>query len=251
MSSLDLARWQFGITTVYHFLFVPLTIGLAPLVAIMQTAWHAHRQRALPAADQVLRQALPDQLRDGRGHRHRAGVPVRHELERATPASSATSSAPRWPSRRCSAFFLESTFLGLWIFGWDRLPKRVHLARSGSPRSARTSRRTSSSPRTPSCSTRSASAFNPESGRAELNDFGAVLTNITALVDVPAHHRRRASDRRRASCSASALWHLAPRGRATPRRRDVPRRALRLGARRRPGRRRRRASSPATCRARS
>ncbi len=39
MDALDLARWQFGITTVYHFLFVPLTIGLAPLVAVMQTAW--------------------------------------------------------------------------------------------------------------------------------------------------------------------------------------------------------------------
>ncbi|MEU9004313.1 cytochrome ubiquinol oxidase subunit I, partial [Streptomyces sp. NPDC048551] len=34
-----LARWQFGITTVYHFLFVPLTISLAALVAILQTAW--------------------------------------------------------------------------------------------------------------------------------------------------------------------------------------------------------------------
>ena len=40
MSSLDLARWQFAITTVYHFLFVPLTIGLALLVAVMQTAWY-------------------------------------------------------------------------------------------------------------------------------------------------------------------------------------------------------------------
>jgi cytochrome d ubiquinol oxidase subunit I len=40
VSALDLARWQFGITTVYHFLFVPLTIGLAPMVASMQTAWH-------------------------------------------------------------------------------------------------------------------------------------------------------------------------------------------------------------------
>ena len=39
MDALDLARWQFGITTVYHFIFVPLTIGLAPLVALMQTFW--------------------------------------------------------------------------------------------------------------------------------------------------------------------------------------------------------------------
>ena len=39
MDALDLARLQFGATTVYHFLFVPLTIGLSPLVAIMQTIW--------------------------------------------------------------------------------------------------------------------------------------------------------------------------------------------------------------------
>src|SRR5699024_912735 len=37
---LDIARWQFGITTVYHFQMVPLTIGLSILVAVMQTAWH-------------------------------------------------------------------------------------------------------------------------------------------------------------------------------------------------------------------
>ena len=36
----DLARWQFAITSIYHFLFVPVTIGLAFLVAILQTAWY-------------------------------------------------------------------------------------------------------------------------------------------------------------------------------------------------------------------
>ena len=40
MNALDLARWQFGITTVYHFLFVPITIGMSLLVAVMQTVWH-------------------------------------------------------------------------------------------------------------------------------------------------------------------------------------------------------------------
>jgi len=39
MDVLELARWQFGITTVYHFLMVPLTIGLSVLVAGMQTVW--------------------------------------------------------------------------------------------------------------------------------------------------------------------------------------------------------------------
>ena len=43
MDSLDVARWQFGITTVYHFLFVPLTIGLAFVVAGYQTAWYRCR----------------------------------------------------------------------------------------------------------------------------------------------------------------------------------------------------------------
>ena len=41
MDVVDISRWQFGITTVYHFIFVPLTIGLAPLVALMQTLWLA------------------------------------------------------------------------------------------------------------------------------------------------------------------------------------------------------------------
>lgn len=39
MDVVDISRWQFGITTVYHFIFVPLTLGMAPLVAIMQTMW--------------------------------------------------------------------------------------------------------------------------------------------------------------------------------------------------------------------
>ena len=39
MDALDLARWQFAITTVYHFLFVPVTIGLSALVAVFHTAW--------------------------------------------------------------------------------------------------------------------------------------------------------------------------------------------------------------------
>ena len=43
MTSLELARWQFGITTVYHFIFVPLTIGLAFFTAYLQTVWYRTR----------------------------------------------------------------------------------------------------------------------------------------------------------------------------------------------------------------
>ena len=39
-TAVELARWQFALTTLYHFTFVPLTLGLAPLLAVMQTLWH-------------------------------------------------------------------------------------------------------------------------------------------------------------------------------------------------------------------
>ena len=39
MSSLELARWQFGVTTIYHFLFVPITIGITWFVVLFQTLW--------------------------------------------------------------------------------------------------------------------------------------------------------------------------------------------------------------------
>ena len=40
VTTVDLARAQFATTSIYHFIFVPLTLGLAPLVAIMQTTWY-------------------------------------------------------------------------------------------------------------------------------------------------------------------------------------------------------------------
>ena len=43
MSTVDLARLQFGMTTIYHFLFVPVTIGLAVLTAVLHTAWYRRR----------------------------------------------------------------------------------------------------------------------------------------------------------------------------------------------------------------
>ena len=51
----DLARWQFATTSIYHFLFVPVTIGLAFLVAILQTAWYRTEQARVPAPDALLR----------------------------------------------------------------------------------------------------------------------------------------------------------------------------------------------------
>ena len=55
MSQLDLARLQFAMTSIYHFLFVPVTIGLAFLIAVLQTTLVPLRARRVPAADPVLR----------------------------------------------------------------------------------------------------------------------------------------------------------------------------------------------------
>src|SRR5690606_29040396 len=83
------------------------------------------------------------------------------------------------------AFFLESTFLGLWIFGWDRLPKKVHLATLwlfaiGSTLSAYFIIAANSWMQHPV-----GAEFNPETGRAEMNDIFAVLTNNTTLLAYP------------------------------------------------------------------
>jgi Cytochrome bd terminal oxidase subunit I len=68
VNTLDVARWQFGITTVYHFIFVPLTIGLSVLVAMMQTAWYVKKD-ALPVG-------LHPALRGSGGRRRRAHGPA-------------------------------------------------------------------------------------------------------------------------------------------------------------------------------
>ena len=129
----------------------------------------AHRRRALPADDEVLGQAVPDQLRHGRGHRDRAGVPVRDELERLQPLRRRHLRRPA--GDRGAARVLPRV----------DVPRPVDLRlgpaaeagapglASGWPRSAPCSRRTSSWPRTPGCSTRSAPWSTPPAGRAELH----------------------------------------------------------------------------------
>ena len=79
-TTVDLARLQFATTSIYHFLFVPLTLGLGPLVAIMQTLWLRTKDERWLRLTKLLRHAAPDQHRDRSRDRPRAGVRVRHEL---------------------------------------------------------------------------------------------------------------------------------------------------------------------------
>jgi cytochrome d ubiquinol oxidase subunit I len=123
----DLARWQFGTTTVYHFLFVPVTIGLAFLVAILQTAWYRTDNPEYKRLTKFFGTLLLINVAIG------VVTGLVQEFEFGMNWSlyskfvGGVFGAPL-AMEGLAAFFLESTFIGLWLFGWDRLPKRVHLA---------------------------------------------------------------------------------------------------------------------------
>ena len=127
MSSLDLARWQFGITTVYHFIFVPITIGMGFLVAGLQTAWHRTGNTKYLKATKFFGKLFLINFAMG------VVTGIVQEFQFGMNWSSYSRfvgdifGAPL-AMEGLLAFFLESTFLGMWIFGWDRLPKRIHLA---------------------------------------------------------------------------------------------------------------------------
>jgi cytochrome d ubiquinol oxidase subunit I len=123
----DLARWQFATTSIYHFLFVPVTIGLAFLVALLQTAWHRNEKPEYKRITRFFGTLLLINV----------AVGVVTGLVQEFEFGMNWSSYSRFVGdvfggplamEGLAAFFLESTFLGLWIFGWDRLPKRIHLA---------------------------------------------------------------------------------------------------------------------------
>jgi cytochrome d ubiquinol oxidase subunit I len=184
MDALELARWQFGITTVYHFFLVPLTIGLSVLVAIMQTAWVRTGNEKWLRLTKFYGKLLLINFALG------VATGIVQEFQFGMNWSEYSRyvgdvfGAPL-AMEALAAFFLESTFLGLWIFGWDRLSKRVHLATvwlfaTGTVLSAYFIIAANSWMQHPVGAT-----FNPETGRAEMTDIGAVLTNSTTLSAFP------------------------------------------------------------------
>ena len=123
----DLARWQFATTSIYHFLFVPVTIGLAFLVAILQTVWYRTDNPDYKRMTRFFGTLLLINVAIGVV----TGLVQEFEFGMNWSVYSryvgGVFGAPL-AMEGLVAFFLESTFLGLWLFGWDRLPKRVHLA---------------------------------------------------------------------------------------------------------------------------
>ena len=86
------------------------------------------RQSGVQAAHQVLRDAAADQRGRRGGDRARPGVRVRDELVELLPVRRATSSGARWPWRAWPPSSSSPPSSGIWIFGWDRLSKKLHLA---------------------------------------------------------------------------------------------------------------------------
>jgi cytochrome d ubiquinol oxidase subunit I len=180
VEALDLARLQFGITTVYHFLFVPLTIGLAPLVAIMQTLWvrtgHERWLRLTKFFGKLFLINFAIGVVTGIVQEFQFGMNWSEYSRFVGDIFGAPLAV-----EALAAFFLESVFIGLWIFGWDKLSRGVHLAciwlvAVGVNLSAYFILAANSWMQHPV-----GARFNPETGRAELDDFVAVLTNSTTL----------------------------------------------------------------------
>ncbi|MFD9629145.1 cytochrome ubiquinol oxidase subunit I [Streptomyces violascens] len=178
-----LARWQFGITTVYHFLFVPLTISLAALVAGLETAWVRTGKEKYLKATKFWGKLFLINIAMG------VVTGIVQEFQFGMNWSDYSRfvgdvfGAPL-AFEALIAFFFESTFIGLWIFGWDKLPKKIHCAciwmvSIGTMLSAYFILAANSWMQHPV-----GYKLNKASGRAELTDFWHVLTQDTTLVVV-------------------------------------------------------------------
>jgi cytochrome d ubiquinol oxidase subunit I len=127
VSALQLARLQFGDVTIYHFIFVPITIGITWLVAVFQTLWYRSGEPAYLRLTRFFGKLMLINFAIG------VVTGIVQEFQFGMNWSTYSRyvgdvfGAPL-AMEGLAAFFLESTFLGLWIFGWGRLGRRVHLA---------------------------------------------------------------------------------------------------------------------------
>lgn len=178
-----LARWQFGITTVYHFLFVPLTISLAALVAGLETAWvRTGKERYLKATKfwgKLFLINIAMGVVTGIVQEFQFGMNWSDYSRFVGDVFGAPLAF-----EALIAFFFESTFIGLWIFGWDKLPKKIHcfcmwMVSIGTLLSAYFILAANSWMQHPI-----GYRLNKATGRAELTDFWKVLTQDTTLVVV-------------------------------------------------------------------
>ena len=126
MTNVDLARVEFAFVSINHFFFVPITIGLAFLTALLQTAWYRSGRDDYLRLTRFFGTLLVINVAIGVV----TGIVQEFQFGMNWGAYSRLVGnifgAPL-AMEGLAAFFLESTFLGLWLFGWDKLPRRIHL----------------------------------------------------------------------------------------------------------------------------
>ncbi|WP_438433169.1 cytochrome ubiquinol oxidase subunit I [Gorillibacterium sp. sgz500922] len=182
MDVVFLSRLQFATTTIFHFFFVPLSISLALYVAIMETMYVRTGKDSYKSLAKFWGKLFLINFAVG------IVTGILQEFQFGMNWSDYSRfvgdvfGAPL-AIEALLAFFLESTFLGIWIFSWDKLSKKVHLLTIwlvfiGTTISALWILLANSFMQHPV-------GYTINNGRAEMNDFLALLTNGQLLVEFP------------------------------------------------------------------
>jgi cytochrome d ubiquinol oxidase subunit I len=182
MDVLFLSRLQFAVVTVYHFFFVPITLGLSIAVAIMQTAYYRTGNESYKKMTKFWGKLFLINFAIG------VATGIVQEFQFGMNWSQYSRfmgdifGAPL-AIEALLAFFMESTFLGIWIFGWDKISKKLHLAAIwlvaiGSNLSAIWILAANSFMQQPV-------GYAVRNGRAEMTDFFALITNGHLWVQFP------------------------------------------------------------------
>lgn len=131
MDVVSLSRWQFAITTVYHFLFVPVTLGLTLFLALLETCyvttnrshWKDSCRKLIKFFGNIFLINFAMGVVTGIVQEFHFGM----NWSEYSRFMGDIFGAPL-AMEALTAFFLESTFLGIWVFGWDKLPEKLHCA---------------------------------------------------------------------------------------------------------------------------
>jgi cytochrome bd ubiquinol oxidase subunit I len=184
MDVLDLTRLQFAVVTIYHYLFVPLSISLAGTAAGLHLAWLRTRQDRFLHLTRFVGRLLIVTFAVG------VVTGLVQELQFGLGWSNFARFygdvfGPTLAIEGMLAFFLEATFLALWYFGWDRLPRALHAATIvivavGTVLSAFIILAANSFMQNPI-----AYALDPSTGRARLTSFTDLLLNKVNLAAFP------------------------------------------------------------------
>ncbi len=174
-----LSRWQFAITALFHFIFVPLTLGLSVLVALMETKYVLSGDKDYLRMTKFFGKLFLINFALGVV----TGLTMEFEFGMNWEQYSRYVGdifGPPLAIEATVAFFLESTFIGIWAFGWNRLPPKLHaisiwLVALGTNLSALWILIANGWMQHPV-------GYVIRNGRAEMVDFWAVITNYYAIL---------------------------------------------------------------------